>query len=360
MWIKNTLTFIALAWLIGGCTPSGEPSSEKPFFARAGEVNKDASEVSLSRPMQLPADHKSHADYRLEWWYLTANLEDSDGAFFGVQFTLFRIQNSSVQNNWENGQTWMAHASLHSQSKHWFEERFARGGVGNAAVETSPFQLYLDDWQWSASAENAPFPATLSFTVEDNATLQLSLTSEGPYVLHGNQGISQKSADASLRSYYYSQPFIELGGTINVNGKSHSVQGRGWFDHEWTSHLARQEALGWDWFSLHLDNGKKLMAFRMHVKDNPPYITASVIEESGNVTHLTSEEIALEVVANEQIGARRVPVQWHMAIPSQNIDIRIAPKKSQQWNQATFSYYEGAVSVKGNHTGEGFMELTGY
>src|SRR5258707_781268 len=38
----------------------------------------------------FPADHGPHPDYRIEWWYVTANLMDSAGVAYGAQWTLFR------------------------------------------------------------------------------------------------------------------------------------------------------------------------------------------------------------------------------------------------------------------------------
>ena len=38
----------------------------------------------------FPTDHGAHPDYRIEWWYLTANLEDPAGVQYGLQWTLFR------------------------------------------------------------------------------------------------------------------------------------------------------------------------------------------------------------------------------------------------------------------------------
>ena len=39
---------------------------------------------------QFPADHGPHPAYRIEWWYITANLQAADGTDYGVQWTLFR------------------------------------------------------------------------------------------------------------------------------------------------------------------------------------------------------------------------------------------------------------------------------
>ena len=38
----------------------------------------------------FPRDHGSHPEFRIEWWYVTANLKDSTGAAYGAQWTLFR------------------------------------------------------------------------------------------------------------------------------------------------------------------------------------------------------------------------------------------------------------------------------
>ena len=118
--------------------------------------------------------------------------------------------------------------------------------------------------------EKIPAPTADSLSELNNAPgvsavkVALNLNTSGPFIKQGDNGYSKKTQDERLRSYYYSQPFINAEGTLNIEGNSVKVTGKGWFDHEWTSHLANSEAMGWDWFSLHLDDGSKLMAFRMH------------------------------------------------------------------------------------------------
>src|ERR1700723_1043441 len=46
--------------------------------------------VVPGRTFAFPADHGPHPDYRIEWWYLTANLADATGTAYGAQWTLFR------------------------------------------------------------------------------------------------------------------------------------------------------------------------------------------------------------------------------------------------------------------------------
>jgi len=361
-------------------------------------------------------------------------LSAEDGQEFGLQYTLFRFNtelnappsvkvnaensaevnaNNHIAKNWTNGQQWMGHASLHTAEQHYFEERFASGGVGNAYVNQQPFTTVIDDWVWKAAqaevqtgAESkAMFPSVLTFSFGQSSTHQpvkingkipapaadslselndtpgvsavkvsLNLDTYGPFIKQGDNGYSKKTQDERLRSYYYSQPFINAKGTLNIEGNSVRVTGKGWFDHEWTSHLANSEAMGWDWFSLHLDDGNKLMAFRMHAmnenmknsksKHSEIFTTASYIAENGTKETIDQANVSITPMAYETINEggvpRAVPTIWRIQIPIKDIDVTVKPFKENQWNNSLFPYYEGRVEIKGSHSGSGFMELTGY
>ena len=307
----------------------------------------------------------------------------------------------------------MGHASLHTAEQHYFEERFASGGVGNAYVNQQPFTTVIDDWVWKAAqaevqtgAESkAMFPSVLKVAFGQSSThhpvkingkipataadslselndtpgvsavkVSLNLDTYGPFIKQGDNGYSKKTQDERLRSYYYSQPFINAKGTLNIEGNSIKVTGKGWFDHEWTSHLANSEAMGWDWFSLHLDDGSKLMAFRMHAmnenmknsksKHSEIFTTASYIAENGTKETIDQANVSITPMAYETINEggvpRAVPTIWRIQIPIKDIDVTVKPFKENQWNNSLFPYYEGRVEIKGSHSGSGFMELTGY
>ena len=40
--------------------------------------------------LKFPKDHNAHKDFKTEWWYITANLKNTKGDLFGIQWTLFR------------------------------------------------------------------------------------------------------------------------------------------------------------------------------------------------------------------------------------------------------------------------------
>ena len=336
----------------------------------------------------LPKDHAEHTRFDIEWWYLTANLHDQEGNNYGLQWTLFRFRNPVAPRQddqslpaWHNDQVYMAHASVHSLENHWFGEKFARGGVGNSGVIALPFSLFIDDWNWqNKEGSDGLLPAQLRFNAPSKATersannnstsnvsVDLMLEQTGPYVFHGDDGYSIKSASSQHASHYYSAPFIDVSGKLifddenSVSGKRElRVTGEAWFDQEWTSQLLDTQTLGWDWMSLHLNDGSKLMAFRMRLNGQSDFVTGSLIAPNGQLRTLSPDEISLIPIHYQTVNEKELPLSWQVKIPSADIDIEVMTLKDEQWNPALIAYYEGMVGIKGTHQGQGFLELTGY
>ena len=349
--------------------------------------------------MSFPQDHGTHDQFDIEWWYLTANLQDEAGDPYGLQWTLFRFKNSrprssqaegnnsssslknspvtlnestvSLDKKWHNDQIYMAHASIHSLDTHWFSEKFARGGVGNAGLTALPLNLFIDDWQWlNSDGDTGLFPSTLTFSATDTskpnaeASATFTLNQTGPLVQHGDNGFSVKS-NSGHASHYYSAPFISIEGELTqaidtVTTAPIKLKGQAWFDQEWTSQLLDTGTQGWDWLSLHLDDGNKIMAFRMRLKNQDDYVTGSYITSTGEQITLQPGDLTLQPVSVKKVDGRQLPLIWKLIIPSKKIDLTISALKDKQWNNAAVPYYEGMVKIEGSHGGVGFLELTGY
>src|SRR5262245_22536220 len=171
--------------------------------------------VVPGRTFAFPADHGPHPEFRIEWWYVTANLKDTTGAAYGAQWTLFRqaTQAGPALEGWANRNAWMGHAAVTRADTHRSTETFARGGVGQAGVETAPFQAWIDNWQMRGldgfdADRVAPVELTASST---DFSYALRLDADRPLVLQGDAGFSRKS-DRGQASYYYSQPFFKAEG----------------------------------------------------------------------------------------------------------------------------------------------------
>ena len=93
------------------------------------------------KALVFPEDFGAHPDFRIEWWYLTANLKDASGNSYGAQWTLFRqaMEPGPEREGWSNQQVWMGHAAVTSAAEHLFAETLARGGIGQAGVTAHHF-----------------------------------------------------------------------------------------------------------------------------------------------------------------------------------------------------------------------------
>lgn len=317
------------------------------------------------RRLRFPEDHGPHPDFRLEWWYLTANLEGPDGTDYGVQWTLFRIAlepEAEPATGWQSPQIWMGHAGLTTPDAHHAAERFARGGVGQAGVAGAPFRAWIDDW----TMESRAGPGQDDFDLLElrargaDFAYRLEARAEGPLVFHGEGGYSVKAAGGQA-SHYYSQPFLRVTGEIALEGAQPlAVSGLAWLDREWSSQLLAAGQGGWDWFALHLDGGAKVMAAQVRDGDAAPFVFGTWIAADGTASPAGEGEIVLEPLGETEVAGRRVPVAWRLAWEARGLDLRIAAVNPASWMDTAISYWEGPVRVSGLHGGMGYMELTGY
>ena len=307
----------------------------------------------------FPFDHRSHPEYAVEWWYITANLTDKKNNPYALQWTLFRFASDTQNTPWADAQQYMGHVGLRDGKQAWFEERFARGGVGNAGISTAPFNAFIDDWQWLSQSSNM-FPSTLEFTIDSQIKVNLNFTTDNPFLKHGEQGFSRKLRNSEQASYYYSQPHIQVSGQLELASGIVEVTGNAWFDHEWTSQYLSPQAQGWDWFSIHFNDGSKLMLFNMRHEQAEDYWSGTLVKKNGTVVHLAEADIQGNITRRDKVEGRLLPLYWSIQLPKYEVDIQVAPMQINQWNPGLFSYYEGGTVVSGSHSGVGFIELTGY
>ncbi|MEM9440094.1 MAG: lipocalin-like domain-containing protein [Pseudomonadota bacterium] len=327
-------------------------------------LGTDADGYALVRegiPLDFPADHGPHFDFRIEWWYVTANLTDDAGVDYGVQFTLFRQAAAPPpqRDGWESQQFWLGHAAVTTENRHVAAERLARGGIGQAGVDASPFAAWIDHWTLETTSAEQPGLRRLRLKASDeDFAYNLTLTTDEEPVPQGNAGYSVKS-DRGQASYYYSQPYFTVGGSIEIEGRRESVNGKAWMDREWSSQPLAPDQSGWDWFSLHFESGAKLMAFRLRQDDGSHYMSGNWIE-GGVSTPISGEAIRMTPAKHSRISNRAIPTSWHLEIPSHDLSIRTEALNTAAWNDHDIAYWEGPIKASGSHGGVGYLEMTGY
>jgi predicted secreted hydrolase len=332
-------------------------------FAGLGSSGGEFASVTPGKIFAFPADHGPHPDFRIEWWYVTANLRDAAGVAYGAQWTLFRqaMSAGAQQQGWANQQIWMGHAAVTRADLHRYSEAFARGGVGQAGVETGPYRAWIDSWQMRGldslvDATLAPLELTATGT---DFSYALRLDTGRPLVLQGNAGYSRKS-ERGQASYYFSQPYFKATGSITIDDKPIEVSGQAWMDREWSSQPLAPDQTGWDWFSLHLNESEKLMLYRMRQNDSQDYLSANWIEPDGRSIEIASGDIKMIPTAWIEIGKSRVPVNWNVEIPARGLKIACVPLNPRSWMATSFPYWEGPIGFSGSHAGVGYLEMTGY
>lgn len=318
-------------------------------------------------PIDFPEDHGPHLDYRAEWWYYTGNLADAGGNRYGYQLTIFRRGivpgEPERESEWGARQIYFAHFTVTDVTGEAFEnhERFNRAAAGLAGAQAFPnYHVWIDDW-YAKEIE----PGKVQLKAEAGKIgIDLILEQTKPIVLHGDQGLSARSDAPGNASYYYSLTNNPSHGIIRTPRGTFEVTGNSWVDHDWSTIDLAEGAVGWDWFSLQLDDQREIMFAQIRRRDGSvePVSGGTIIFPDGTSRSLARDEVQitnLDTWTSPKSGAT-YPSEWSFAIPGEGIDLHITPLLNDQELQVSFTYWEGAVKIEGTQSGYGYVELTGY
>jgi len=331
-------------------------------------------------PWSFPRDHWAHDGYRTEWWYFTGHLETEDASRrFGYQFTFFRIgvltDPPDLDSEWVSTSVIMGHAAVTDlvSGEHVFAEVFYREMPLLAAFNAYPEarigwsrgpagtgDLWTLDWNgngFDIAARDAR--QGMGFRLETKASK--------PVVFHGPNGFSRKSDEPGAASQYYSFTRLVTSGEVEFEGERIRVNGESWMDKELSSSHLAENQVGWDWFSLQLDDGRELMLYLMREAGGPvDYAAGTLIDTEGEALHLRMDDFDVDVLehwTSPETGAR-YPSRWRVRLPDVELELEVQSLAADQENRSRLPggvyYWEGAVVVSGTETGRGFVELAGY
>lgn len=322
---------------------------------------------------EFPRDHFNHPEYQTEWWYYTGNVHTADGRRFGFELTFFRQgidRDREPRTVWDVRDIWMAHLALSDIDGHRFfhTQRLNRAGAGIAGADLAQQRVWNGNWQsqWKDNAQELQ-------AVAEGFSFDLTLISKKAPVIHGVDGISQKSEGAGHASHYISLTRIDTRGTITVGDQPFSVEGLSWMDHEFFTHQLDVSQIGWDWFSMQFDDGSELMLFRLRRKDGSRdrFSAGTYVDASGHSSHLTVNDFSLtpgETWVSPETGGK-YPIAWTVRVSRLGFESRLTTPLPQQElsgkGDASPSYWEGAIDLAGTKNGKplhgvGYLEMTGY
>lgn len=336
----------------------------------------------------FPADHGSHPDFKIEWWYLTGHLEGATGGEYGFQATFFRsalrppAEQATEPRAFGRDQLYLAHMALTDVGGQRFhhEERLNRDGwnasaaVGNLDVRNGNWTLRGADDHHEDEDEEHSFAMELEFTIGDAVAVNLALQPVKPLVIFGKDGTSRKGADPTARSYYLTWPRLAAAGTVEIDGRQTDVTGAAWMDHEIASQQLSEALAGWDWTAIQLEDGWEVKAYILRREDGSadPYSALMWIDPEGQVIYRTADDFSWERTrwwTSPETGARypiEVAITTTDPRTSETLTLRLRPPLDAQelsTGSAGFAYWEGACAVEsttGDRLGLAYLELVGY
>jgi predicted secreted hydrolase len=340
------------------------------------QAAEDWALATKPRAWSFPQDFGAHPEFRTEWWYFTGNLTDRSGSPYGYQLTFFRqgirrkLPPSS--NSWDIRDLYLAHFALTDGARKKFRavDRLSREGPGLAGASLDGMGVWL--FRWSARMEGS---VILLEARDPHMEINLQLVPRKPPVVHGQNGFSQKGPGRGQASYYVSLTDLRTQGTLKPDSSAPAseVQGTSWFDQEFGSNQLAPNQKGWDWFSLHLSDGRDLMIYFLRLKNDSvePASSGTLVTPNGDRHHLRLGDMKVSVLDRWKSPRSKgeYPSRWRIQIPSAKIDLTISPLIADQEldtkGSTGVNYWEGAVSGRGVSAGrriscEGYVELTGY
>ena len=337
-------------------------------FAEAPRLPPQFSPVTPDVELTFPHDFGAHPDFRTEWWYVTGWLETPNKKPLGFQITFFRVAtviNQANPSRFAPKQLIIAHAALSDPAvgKLLHDQKSAREGFGLAYTKEGNTDVKLDDW-YMIRKENGHYETIIK---AHDFTFRLSLVPSKPPMLQGNNGFSRKGPRPEQASYYYSEPHIQVTGTVIHHGKPVTVIGTAWLDHEWSTAYLDPSAEGWDWVGANLDNGATLMAFRIRGKNgNVVWAHAALRDASGHIKQFTPDQVRFVPKRIWRSPHTNATYPVSMRIQTGSTEWLLIPLQDDQELDSRQSvgavYWEGAVTVTcdGKPAGRGYLEMTGY
>jgi predicted secreted hydrolase len=324
---------------------------------------------------EFPRDHRVHREFKTEWWYYTGHLKDPEGRTYGYQVTFFRVGlipglPPTGSSRWGIREVYLAHLAVTDVNNRafFYQEKTSRGNLGLAGADQDRYRVWVENWQVSEEG-----PGHQIIAGDKDLGLSLNVIPTRSPIIHGIKGVSQKGPGAGQASHYYSLTRLETKGNLKIKGKEIPVSGLSWMDHEFGSNQLQESQVGWDWFSIQLDNGLDLMIYLLRHSDGrvDPNSSGTLVLPDSKPIHLAHPEINLQVLnywKSARSGAT-YPASWKVYLPQHDLKLDLIPLVADQeliTSKSTgVTYWEGAVRVKGTHKGrsvegKGYVELTGY
>jgi len=332
---------------------------------------------------QLPQEEAVHKQNSLEWWYFTGHLRDkATGELFGVEYVFFHF-NITGKKDWQ-----MVNFALTDPQAKQFRYDYKVERLPKLLASALPLNLNMrkKDQSWTLTGQEGQYHLQGRMAAHQGYAINLTTQPQKPVLLHSGTGYENYGDVA--KAGYYSYPRLNTTGTIEIGGKVREVEGQLWYDRQWNCNSVTNKGIGWDWFSLQLDEREltagtnsgtspqavthhDIMTYELFDRNSSRSVRGGTYNGPQGVVDLSAQDFQLEVLDYwTSLHSRlRYPSKWRLRIPSQEYDLTITPLVADQeltlklFAGIKMRYWEGMCRVEGTHhgrpvSGNSYVELT--
>ncbi|OWP64350.1 hypothetical protein CDA63_04770 [Hymenobacter amundsenii] len=339
------------------------------LFAASGCALKPTNKFDVfTERAELPREEAVHQQNSLEWWYFTGHLRDkTTGETFGVEYVFFHF-NLNGKRDWQ-----MVNFALTDPQTRQFRYDYKVTRLPELMASALPLNLSArkKDQTWTLTGQEGRYHLQGRMAAHPGQAIDLTTTPAKPVLLHGGTGYENYGDVA--KAGYYSYPRLATTGTLEIGGKVREVEGELWYDRQWNGNSVTNKGIGWDWFSVQLDEPRaEIMAYQLFDRNTNRTVSGGT-HYGPNLTnqHLNAEDFQLEVLDywTSPHSKLRYPNKWRLRVPSQGYDLTITPvMPDQELTLKLFAgikmhYWEGMCQVEGTYNGQpvkgnSYVEIT--
>jgi len=312
--------------------------------------------------VRLPEDETPHCSGG-EWWYYTGTLKSETGKTFGLEAVIFHGSGWRFMLPIE---TWVSHyAILNADDGTYVHDQTDWLNLALGQPSNEGFDLFTPLVQMSGRDGNDHVSASMA---DGNYRLELDITDVRGVILHNQTGYVPYGTN--LHSFYYSRPQMQASGALTVDGQVLTVQGDIWFDRQWGRDVI-DPYMQWDWFSLRLDDGIRIMLFVFRDAESPA-LEGTYVPVVGEPVSLAEDDFVITPTAWWTSSETNItyPVGWEIIINRPEL-LKLtvqAAANDQEFDARSTTrniYWEGLCTVVGTRggqsiTGSAYVELTNY
>lgn len=305
---------------------------------------------------------------QMEWWYFTGHLKGGIKEY-GFEWCMFKFHPRALRLGFiplsyvKHEPFLVLHTTITDKTGNKFYFEQDTGVIHTDHIDYNKLDLKLN---------GAILKHNKIFEIK-NKQMDLKIAPIKKLVKHFEEGYHLMDKRPKSPTYYVTYPRSKVKGKIKVKGQTINVTGQSWFDHQKCALPQKSHLLGWDWFSIMLNDNTELMLITLRDRRGLQKYNrmGTYIKNDGKTIKIKPKDFKVKHVGlwKSQETGITYPAGWHITIPKFKIDLKVTPYVNKQEVNSRLttlvSYWEGACKVEGTKKGKkikgkSYVELVGY